>query len=243
MMRSAERLPTSARCTETITGSVRFDRAASYYLVYYMVRTSEQDIVSGSGEPRTRLAPARRRELIEDAAARLFAQRGYAATTVEQIVAEAGVSKPMLYRHFESKKELHMKLLEHRRDELAAAPLDSFLQARGKPEERLSAMIGAWFAHVEQHPDTSRLLFQDTTGDPDIRALQRELRRRQRAADMALLREFAPRLPEGELEPLGEIIRSSLTGLALWWLDHPDVARAVVVATMLRMLSGMLALA
>ena len=187
-----------------------------------------------------RLPAAERRRLIEQAAARLFAERGYEATTVEAICGAAGVSKPMLYRHFESKKELHMKLLEHRRDELAAAPLDSFLQAKGQPEERLPAMIDAWFAHVEQHPDTSRLLFQDAAGDPDICALQRELRRRQRAADVALLREFAPQLPEDELEPLGEIIRSSLTGLALWWLDNPDVPRATVAAAMLRMTTGVL---
>jgi AcrR family transcriptional regulator len=178
--------------------------------------------------------------LIEDAAARLFAERGYAATTVEQIVAAAGVSKPMLYRHFGSKKELFMRLLERRRDELAAAPLDEFIQAQGEPEQRLPEMIDAWFAHVEQHPHTSRMLFQDAAGDPQIVALQRELRRRQRAADVALLREFAPQLPEVELEPLGEIIRSTLSGLALWWLEHPDTPRAVVVAAVLRTTRGVL---
>jgi AcrR family transcriptional regulator len=191
--------------------------------------------------PRHRRPAAERRALIEEAAARLFAERGYTATTVEDIVSAAGVSKPMLYRHFESKKELQMKLLEHRRDELAAAPLDSFLQGEGEPEQRLPAMLDAWFAHVEEHPDSSRVLFQDATGDPDVQALQRELRGRQRAADMALLREFAPQLPEQELEPLGEIIRSSLTGLALWWLEHPAIPRAGVVAAMLRMTRGLLA--
>jgi AcrR family transcriptional regulator len=190
--------------------------------------------------PQRRLPAAERRGLIERAAARLFAERGYTGTTVEDIVAEAGVSKPMLYRHFESKKELHMKLLERRRDELAAAPLDSFLRGEGTPEHRLPAMIDAWFAHVEEHPDTSRILLQDAFGDPDIQALQRELRGRQRAADVALLREFAPQLPELELEPLGEIIRSSLTGLALWWLDNPDVPRAAPVAAVLRVTTGVL---
>ena len=194
-----------------------------------------------ASDPRRRLSAKERRSLIEEAAARLFAERGYAATTVDDIAAAAGVSKPMLYRHFESKQELQMKLLEHRRDELAAAPLDSFLHGQGEPQERLPAMIDAWFAHVEQHPDTARVLFQDATGDAEARALQRELRRRQRAADMALLREFAPQLPEPELEPLGEIIRSSLTGLALWWLDHPAVPRSAVVTAMLRMTRGMLA--
>jgi AcrR family transcriptional regulator len=189
---------------------------------------------------RRRLPAAERRGLIEDAAARLFARNGFAATTVEDIVAEAGVSKPMLYRHFESKKELQMRLLEHRRDELAAAALDSFVHGEGRPGQLLAAMTDAWFAHVEAHPDTCRVLFQDVSGDSEAQALQRELRRRQRAADVALLRELAPQLPAAELEPLGEIIRSSLTGLALWWLEHPEVPRAVVVATMLRVTMGML---
>jgi AcrR family transcriptional regulator len=202
--------------------------------------TSQREPSVPPGEPRRRLPAAERRKLIEDAAARLFAERGYAATTVEDIVVEAGVSKPMLYRHFESKKDLHMRLLEHRRDELAAAPLDSFLEDGRDPEQRLPAMIDAWFAHVEAHPATSRILFQDSSGDPDIQALQRELRRRQRAADMALLREFAPQLPVRELEPLGEIIRSSLTGLALWWLDNPEVPRSVLVAAVLRVTTGVL---
>jgi AcrR family transcriptional regulator len=216
-----------------------FDLQTRYYVVYQMVTSTDRQ-TSQHRDPRRRLRADERRVLIEDAAARLFAERGYAATTVEDIATAAGVSKPMLYRHFESKKELHMKLLEHRRDELAAAPLDSFLQGHGEPARRLPAMIDAWFAHVEAHPDTSRLLFQDAVGDPDVQALQRELRRRQRAADVALMRELAPRLPAEELEPLGEIVRSSLTGLALWWLERPDVPRAVVVAAVLRICRGVL---
>jgi AcrR family transcriptional regulator len=196
-----------------------------------------------SDAPTRRLSAPQRRALIEQAAAQLFAQRGYDATTVADIVARAGVSKPMLYRHFESKKQLQMSLLERRRDELATATLDTFLHGEGPPEVRLPAMIDAWFAHVEQHRDTSRLLFQDASGDRDVRMLQQELRRRQRAADVALLREFGPPLPDDELEALGEIIRSSLTGLALWWMDNPPVPRPVPVAAMIRMIRGMLSVA
>ncbi|HEY4824694.1 MAG TPA: TetR/AcrR family transcriptional regulator [Solirubrobacteraceae bacterium] len=188
-----------------------------------------------------RLPAAERRALIEQAAARLLAERGYEATTVEDICAAAGVSKPMLYRHFDSKQDLCMRLLERRRDELAAAPLGTFLETEGPVEQRLEAMIDAWFAHVAEHPYSSRVLFQDITGDAELRELQRELRRRQRAADVAMLREFGPPLPEAELEPLGEVIRSSLTGLALWWLEHADVPRATVVSAMLRTMKGMLA--
>jgi AcrR family transcriptional regulator len=189
--------------------------------------------------PAPRLTARQRRSSIEGAAARLFARNGYDATTVEQIVSEAGVSKPMLYRHFESKKDLCMMLLERRRDELAAAPLDQFIGSDDSPPERLPAMIDAWFAHVQQNPDSCRMLFQDVTFDGDIRALQLELRARQRAADIALVRELGVRVPEAQLDPLAEIIRSSLTGLALWWLDNPAVPRAAPVAAMLRMTRGL----
>ena len=50
-----------------------------------------------------RLTASEHLPLIELAATRLFARRGFAATTVEDIVRAAGVTKPMLYRHFESK--------------------------------------------------------------------------------------------------------------------------------------------
>lgn len=212
----------------------------SYHIVYQMVTSVDQD----SGDrPRVRsgrLSAVERRAAIEAAAARLFAERGYGATTVEDIVHAAGVSKPMLYRHFESKKHLQMHLLERCRDELAAAALDELIHQTGEPAERLPATVDAWFAYVERHPYESRNLFQDSVGDPDVEALQHELRRRQRAADVALLREVAPLLPEVELEALGETIRSTLTGLALWWLERPGTPREVVLAAVLRVIRGVL---
>jgi len=186
-----------------------------------------------------RLSAPERRRRIEEAATALFAERGYAATTIDDIVTGAGVTKPMLYRHFESKQALVMSLLERHRDELAAAPLDVLLATEQAPfPERLDAMLDAWFGYVEAHPFV-RLLLHDSSGDPDVAALVRELHDRQRAADVALLREFAPHIPTGELEPLGEVIRSSLAGLALWWMDHPDTNRADVIAGMRRVVLGL----
>ena len=186
-----------------------------------------------------RLSAPERRRRIEEAATALFADRGYAATTIDDIVTGAGVTKPMLYRHFESKQALVMSLLERHRDELAAAPLDVLLATEQAPfPERLDAMLDAWFGYVEAHPFV-RLLLHDSSGDPEVAALVRELHDRQRAADVALLREFAPHIPTAELQPLGEVIRSSLAGLALWWMDHPDTDRADVIAGMRRVVLGL----
>ncbi|MEU9116054.1 TetR/AcrR family transcriptional regulator [Streptomyces sp. NPDC048483] len=192
---------------------------------------------------RSRASRAEARTRIEDAAARLFAERGYAGTTIGEIAAAAGLSKPMLYRHFDSKQDLHLALLERHRDELAAAPIRELLDGEGDLEARVAAMYDAWFGHVESHPYIWRMMFRDTTGDPEVQAFHRELQRRQRETDMALLREFVPGIPEAELEPLGEAIRSSLYGLALWWLERPERPRDVLVAAMLRITRGLMATA
>lgn len=187
-----------------------------------------------------RLTAPQRRLRIERAATRLFAERGYAATTVEDIVQAAGVTKPMLYRHFESKQELGIGLLERCRAELVAAPLARFSPGADDRRAQLAAMIDAWLEHVERHPDEARLLFAPISGDHEVERVQRELHARQRATQIALLREFVPELRDDEAEPLGEGVRSSLAGVALWWLDHPDVAREVPARALLRLTQGIL---
>jgi AcrR family transcriptional regulator len=190
--------------------------------------------------PATIRLPARERlATIERAAEQLFAERGYDGTRIEDIVAAAGVTKPVLYRHFASKKALHRALLEHHRAALAAAALDEYVADRPL-EDRTALMLDAWFAYVEGHPYAWRMLLRDTTGDPELQELHRELQDRQRAADAALLREALPDVADDLITPLAEVVRSSLTGLALWWLDHPEVERRILVATMLDVVAGIL---
>jgi AcrR family transcriptional regulator len=179
--------------------------------------------------------------LIEDAATALFARQGYATTTVEDIARAAGVTKPMVYRHFESKQELCISLLRRYRDELVAAPLARFEPNAPDRQVELAEMIGAWLEHTRQHPDATRLLFIPITGDPDVAEVQSELHALQRATQEALLREFAGRLPEAEAEPMAEVARASLGALALWWLDHPEVPGDVLVTVLVRLVNGLIA--
>lgn len=81
-------------------------------------------------------------------------------------------------------------------------------------------------------------MFRDTSADRDVEALRADLQGRQRAADVALLRKFGTDLDESQLEPFGEVIRSSLYGLALWWADHPDTPRSTLVSAMVRVVTG-----
>ena len=62
--------------------------------------------------PSTRLPAAERRQAIVDAAQLVFSQRSYAGATTAEIAREAGVSEPILYRHFPSKRELYFACLD-----------------------------------------------------------------------------------------------------------------------------------
>ena len=81
------------------------------------------------------------------------------------------------------------------------------------------------------------MLFRDTTGDPGIEAIHRDVAISSRAAVLPLLaREQAAQQIAGSADPvamelLWEVVRCVLQGLALWWYEHQEVPRARIVAT------------
>ncbi|HEY1971058.1 MAG TPA: TetR/AcrR family transcriptional regulator [Pseudonocardia sp.] len=87
------------------------------------------------------------REKLLDTASALFYQRGIAATGVDTVVAQAGVSKPTLYAHFGSKSELVAAVLERRHTRRLAALPAQLGQAAGDPIERLLAVFD-WLAEL-----------------------------------------------------------------------------------------------
>src|SRR5437870_13360297 len=63
------------------------------------------------GKPSARMRKADRKRQLLQHAKQLFVTLGYQATTTEKIAAAAGVTEPVLYRHFESKKALFLEVL------------------------------------------------------------------------------------------------------------------------------------
>jgi AcrR family transcriptional regulator len=186
--------------------------------------------------PRKRLSAEARREIIEQAAAQVFAERGYHGASIDEIARRSGVSPPVVYDHFESKLDLHRRLLERTRDELLAM-WRKHLGGDDPAEVRIPRALDAWARYVESHPYAPRMFFHETTGDPEVQAIHDEVT----AAGRAALGGILGREPGGEniagrpdaesLEMAAEVIRAGLTGLAIWWNDHPDVPRERIVAT------------
>jgi AcrR family transcriptional regulator len=187
--------------------------------------------------PQQRLPAAERRELILKAAGDLFGEHGYAHTTLDQIAAAAHVPKPILYRHFDSKKGLYLALLERHR-----ADLPRFFErvsAEVEFEQRMEAILDAWFDYVSEHGYAWRMIFRDSGGDAEIHEVRRVNQDRAREVLAQFVRGQGG-IPKGEVEPLAEFLRAGGAGLALWSLDHPEVPRATLVATAKRVLVGLI---
>jgi AcrR family transcriptional regulator len=181
-------------------------------------------------ERRRRLAPGARKEVIEDAAERLFAHDGFAATRVEDIARESGISPQMLLRYFASKEELHLALLAKHRDRFLSQIPDDKDSRGSDAEDRVRARAEAWLRYVELHPDGARLLFRETTGLAGAADVHRTMQAaaRQRIVD-ALRASDQVELDASVIEPLAETIRAGSVGLVLWWIDHPTVPKATVL--------------
>lgn len=89
-----------------------------------------------------RLPAAQRREQLLDTAARLFAIHGYAGATTSQIAKAAGVTEPIIYRHFESKRDLFIALIT-RTSETTIKLWEHELAAATDPADRLKRLINA----------------------------------------------------------------------------------------------------
>ena len=189
-----------------------------------------------STEKRKRVSAAARREIIERAAAGVFAEHGYHGASIDEIARRSGVTAPVVYDHFDSKIDLHRRLLERTRDELLEMWRTS-LSGDEPPDERIPRALDAWARYIEVHPYVPRMFFVETTGDPEVEEIHRQVRDQAGAALGAILgREpgaegLAGAADAQSLEMAAEVMRAGLAGLAIWWADHPEVSREQIVTT------------
>ncbi len=93
-----------------------------------------------------------RRELLINTAAQLFNENGYHATGIDRLLAESGVSKATLYKHFRSKDALILAILEKRQTEILGAARHALSSARGGSDSPLLAVfdfLHLWFQTPE----------------------------------------------------------------------------------------------
>ncbi|MDX2147775.1 MAG: TetR/AcrR family transcriptional regulator [Planctomycetota bacterium] len=154
----------------------------------------------------TRLPAAQRREQLLDRATELFARHGYARATTAELAKAAGVTEPIIYRHFQSKRELFIALIK-RTGQQTIRLWEEHLARYTDPAERLRRLMGDNPMVSSEHgKDAYRVMLQaiTETDDPEIRAaihehirklhafMAAELERAQQARKVA--RRFSPEI-------------------------------------------------
>ena len=181
----------------------------------------------------SRMTGVQRRRRILDVAADLFAARGYHSTSVGEIAAAAGITKPVLYDHFTSKRRLFVELMESIRDELTSRGAAA-MSADAPIEVRIRAAVEAFFDYVEERPAAARVLLVTPRGEPELIEATRLVQSQATATLTALLLAEPMLLPgvrnrRRRVELMTEFLKQGLHGLAEWWADHPDTPKGVLV--------------
>lgn len=121
-----------------------------------------------------RLPAAERRRQLLEVATRVFAERGYHETSMNDIAEAAGVTKPVLYQHFDSKRLLYRDLLNEIGRRLQDEIGKSVAAATG-PRDQIERGFATYFSFVARNGDAFQLLFNSgTQADPDFWAIAQE---------------------------------------------------------------------
>jgi AcrR family transcriptional regulator len=116
----------------------------------------------------TRLPAEQRRRQLLDTACEVFAERGFHATSMEDVASRAGVTKPVLYQHFPSKRALFVELLDDVGHQLLGE-LAVATSAAHTGRERVEEGFAAYFRFVTRNEAAFRLLFgASARNDPEF---------------------------------------------------------------------------
>ncbi|MDO5739115.1 MAG: TetR/AcrR family transcriptional regulator [Ornithinimicrobium sp.] len=120
---------------------------------------------------RVRLPHGERRALLLKAALTAFSENGYHATAMDDIANRAGVSKPVLYQHFDSKLDLYLALAHQARDTIIST-VEAALASTSDNAERIAATIDAFFEFIDR-PDSGYplILASDMGSEPAVAAV------------------------------------------------------------------------
>jgi len=98
------------------------------------------------------------RRAILAAAVELFARRGYSGTKTEEIARKAGISKGLIYAHFDAKQDILFAILQEQMIRVFPAMFRE--QDTRPPQERLLSIVDAWLEYIKTEPDLVRLSLQ-----------------------------------------------------------------------------------
>src|SRR4051794_7948584 len=154
-----------------------------------IVRYGDRVAAEPPTRPALRARYERRRQEVVDAAADVFAQRGFHATSVQDLVAATGLAAGGLYHYIGSKDRLLVQICDELMDPLLEEAAALVARDDVGPEERLRALVRVWVEHVEGHLSHMRVFAQERhviEHEPQWRTIRAKRKAFERVLDDAL---------------------------------------------------------
>jgi AcrR family transcriptional regulator len=164
--------------------------------------------MGGAAQTSTRrLTGEKRRQQLFSVALDLFALRGYRATTMDDIAEAAGVTKPLVYQHFSSKRALYLELVDSIAQELLIAVRGAVMRAKG-PRQQVEMGFAAYFRLVINREAEFRLLYGRDHAD------DKELGRALRMVEDAIAEAIDPLIDAGLDDNHRRLLAYAVVGMA-----------------------------
>jgi AcrR family transcriptional regulator len=184
---------------------------------------------------RRRDRAAREREIL-DAAERIFGERGYQGTSMDEIAAEVGVSKPLIYQYYGSKDGLFLACLSRLRAQLLDAVSEAVLAA-ADAEKAMYAGFVEWFTFLDDHPRAWSVLVDEgmLAAGPAAQAAD-EVRSDFVELIATMVRYNLPAdhtFTDDEIQIVAQSISGATERLAIWRTKHPSPPTPAATATTL----------
>ena len=182
------------------------------------------------GDGRLRMTGKERREQLLDIGRALFAQRGFDATSVEEIALQAGVSKPVVYEHFGGKEGLYAVVVDREMSSLLDA-ITGALTSTGQPRQLLERAAFALLDYVESSSDGFRILVRDSPVAQSTGSFASLISDAASQVEHIMVNQFKLRGFDPKNAPMyAQMLVGMVALTGQWWLDERKPDKAVVAA-------------
>ena len=187
-------------------------------------------MASDTKRARARMTGTERRAQLLDVSRRLFAEKGFDNTSVEEIAARAQVSKPVVYEHFGGKEGIYAVVVDREIQALTGA-LTQALEAGGHPKVMVERTALALLSYIETSESGFRILVRDSPVAQATGTFSSLIGDVASQVEHLLANEFRKR----ELDPRNApMYAQMLVGMVAltgqWWLDARRPNKADVAA-------------
>ncbi|CED92671.1 Transcriptional regulator, TetR [Actinomyces succiniciruminis] len=189
--------------------------------------------MSSKASKRTRMSASERREQLIAVARALFAEKGFEATSIEEIANRAKVSKPVVYEHFGGKEGLYAVIVDRELTAISTT-ITQALKSSSSASVIVERAALALLTYIEESSDGFRILSATNTHSSDTYSTL--------LADVAiqvsglLAKQFSTHGLDPRTAPLyAQMLVGIVAMPSQWWLDNPAMSKEEVAAHMVNL--------